>query len=56
MRSPLNVIDVLTILPFVIEAFNELQWVKNFRGELEMKIRIVEELAILIASRKNNPS
>ncbi|XGW02247.1 hypothetical protein V3C99_014355 [Haemonchus contortus] len=34
VRSPLNVIDVLTILPFVIEAFNELQWMKNFRGAM----------------------
>ncbi|KAL6742612.1 hypothetical protein Aduo_015744 [Ancylostoma duodenale] len=34
VRSPLNVIDVLTILPFIIEAFNELQWIKNFRGAM----------------------
>ncbi|PIO70854.1 transporter, cation channel family protein [Teladorsagia circumcincta] len=34
VRSPLNVIDVLTILPFIIEAFNELQWMKNFRGAM----------------------
>ncbi|VDM74784.1 unnamed protein product [Strongylus vulgaris] len=34
IRSPLNVIDVLTILPFIIEAFNELQWMKNFRGAM----------------------
>ncbi|CAI4223655.1 unnamed protein product [Auanema sp. JU1783] len=34
LRSPLNVIDVLTILPFLIEAFNELQWIRNFRGAM----------------------
>ncbi|VDM58231.1 unnamed protein product [Angiostrongylus costaricensis] len=34
VRSPLNVIDVLTILPFLIEMFNELQWMKNFRGAM----------------------
>lgn len=32
IRSPLNVIDLLTVLPFMIEAFNELQWMKEFRG------------------------
>ncbi|CAB3397623.1 unnamed protein product [Caenorhabditis bovis] len=34
IRSPLNVIDLLTVLPFMIEAFNELQWMKEFRGAM----------------------
>ncbi|CAD6200183.1 unnamed protein product [Caenorhabditis auriculariae] len=34
IRSPLNIIDLLTILPFMIEAFNELQWMKEFRGAM----------------------
>ena len=30
--SPLNVIDLLTIIPFLVEAFNEMPLMKNFRG------------------------
>lgn len=30
--SPLNIIDLCTILPFLIEEFLPMKWMKEFRG------------------------